>query len=240
VLLRNAIVPLGKAVIANSDAGAMYWRGRTKKTRVVKIPNIIPYEELHCVKSSAESAGCVLVIGRLDANKNVITLLRAVEGLRHEGIRCNVLVVGDGEEAEHLKSFVDEKGMGDRISFLGCRDDVWALMKGSRAVVSLSYYEGEPNVVLDAWALGCRLVLSDIPAHRAIEGLRNVTFVNPHSEYEVAEALVSVRLPGDCVAPMDGVACPKCQSRSGTSVCGQHLAVFAEVLSKQSFLADQC
>jgi glycosyltransferase involved in cell wall biosynthesis len=62
-------------------------------------------------------------------------------------------------------------------------------MKRVDALVSLSKFEGCPNVVLEAMACGCPLVVSNIPAHREILDEQSALFANPHSPIEAAAAL---------------------------------------------------
>jgi glycosyltransferase involved in cell wall biosynthesis len=229
VWLRNIILQNSKAIISNSDAGVFYWMQRTKDVLVSKIPNIIPYEEIRIVQPSDESKEHFVMICRLDSNKNVITLLRAVKLLDQKDIRINVLVVGDGPESDGLIKFAEDHSISDRIKFAGYRNDVWSLLKGCKCFVSLSYYEGEPNVVLEAAALGCRMILSDIPAHRSIEGLIDVVFVNPKSVEEVATVLQSLKskvyVPNNTFI-LEG------SNRHVVSVCSQHLAVFSQASAK--------
>jgi hypothetical protein len=45
---------------------------------------------------------------------------------------------------------------------------VLALLDQSKVFVAMSLYEGMPLIAIEALARGCKLVLSDIPAHREI------------------------------------------------------------------------
>lgn len=232
VWFRNVIVAHSSAVITNSTQGLTYWQGRTKFVHISKIPNIVPYEEMQRVQSSAESAVSIVSICRLDVNKNVITLLRAVKLLSQRGIECKVIVVGDGGEADNLKRFVIEQDISSNVRFLGHRNDVWRLLKGCKGFISLSFYEGEPNAALEAAALGCRMILSDIPAHRSLESLCSVTFVNPDAELEVANALALLGsdVSGATNANVFNSLNPEWTKRSIEAVARQHLEVFSHAV----------
>lgn len=55
-----------------------------------------------------------------------------------------------------------------------------------------SEYEGCPNVVLEALACGCPLVVSDIPEHRAVLGEGDALLADPHDPKRLAGALLQV------------------------------------------------
>jgi len=63
------------------------------------------------------------------------------------------------------------------------------MMKRADAFVYLSLYDGFPNVVLEAMACGCPLVVSDIPAHRDFLDEQCALFVSPRRPADVAEAI---------------------------------------------------
>jgi glycosyltransferase involved in cell wall biosynthesis len=235
VWLRNVVVPWSKAILVNSDAGSSYWLQRAGMAHVVKLPNIIPFDELRQVEPSIQSKGCVITVGRLDRNKNLIVLLEAVHLLRLKGIYCKVIVVGSGSESGYLGNYVKDHELSSQVRFFGHRNDVWSLLKGSKCFVSLSYSEGEPNAVLEAAALGCPLIVSNIPSHRSLEGLCSMTFVEPESPQEVAAALISL-----LSEEREEVETPNSNDhsasqwirRSSESVCRQTLAVFAQANAK--------
>lgn len=61
----------------------------------------------------------------------------------------------------------------------GVVTDLWAKLRRAAVFVSVSLYEGCPNTVLKAMAADCLLVVSDIPAHRALLDDQIGMFVNP-------------------------------------------------------------
>ena len=225
VTMRRAVVRLSSGVIANSEAGAAHWRAYLRPSAMVeRIDNMVPQEELSRVAPAPESARALVVVGRLDEGKNVMTLIRAVARLQREGVPCPVMVIGEGPLQGRLSEFIHANSLQSMVTLCGFRSDAWALMKGSRAVVSLSRFEGSPNAVLEAEALGVPLLLSDIPSHRSITSRAH--FVDPTSDEDVATALRRV-----CGAEADAHRLsPYCRSSendtSRPNVIEQHLDVF--------------
>jgi glycosyltransferase involved in cell wall biosynthesis len=90
-----------------------------------------------------------------------------------------------------------ELGIAHRVVFTGYVDNLWDLMKRADALVSLSRFEGCPNVVLEAMACGCPLIVSDIPAHREILDEHSALFVDLKDPDEAASAIRTTLFGGD-------------------------------------------
>ena len=90
----------------------------------------------------------------MDAGKNVEGVIAALARVAAE-VQFVALMCGDGPSRPHLERMTRELGIADRVVFRGYVDNLWDLMSGADAFVSLSRFEGCPNVVLEAMACGC-------------------------------------------------------------------------------------
>ena len=72
-----------------------------------------------------------------------------------------LLLVGTGEAEASVKSLVDERGLTDRVMFLGQRSDVNRLYQAFDAFVLPSLYEGLGLVGVEAQVSGLPCLLSD-------------------------------------------------------------------------------
>ena len=85
---------------------------------------------------------------------------------------------------------VESLGQTKRVSMLGYQQNINLFMQKADVLVLPSLYEGMPNVLLEALALGVPCVISNIPAHRFIDGGRKcVRTFNPMAPAELAECL---------------------------------------------------
>jgi glycosyltransferase involved in cell wall biosynthesis len=95
-----------------------------------------------------------LYVGRLAAEKGIVDLVRSWPCC------LSLKIAGDGPELERLKSVAPPN-----VELLGAVDTegIPALIRGSRAVLVPSvWYEGQPRVVLEAFATGVPIVASDL------------------------------------------------------------------------------
>lgn len=159
------------AIVSNSPAGDAYWARAAKgNTLRYVIGNCLPLDRLEMVEPIVDADGIdltrkvVLYVGRMDVEKNTETLVTVFRRLLAQRDDVDVVLCGQGDRRKAIR----EALTGSRAHAIGFTDNVWAWMKRADVLVNPSHFEGHPNAVLEAAALGTPLVLSDILAHRAI------------------------------------------------------------------------
>jgi len=105
----------------------------------------------------------VLFAGRLAAQKRVGDLLKTLDLLQHIQPNLRTAIAGDGPLRAELETTAGHYELGDKVRFLGHRDDVPRLMAASDLVVLPSEYEGLPNVLLEAMLLSRPVVATSAP-----------------------------------------------------------------------------
>ena len=90
----------------------------------------------------------LLAAGRLHPHKAFDVLVRALA----EVPNACLWLAGEGPLEADLRVLANEVGVGERVRFLGWRDDIEGLMAACDVVVCPSRVEPLGNVVLEAWA----------------------------------------------------------------------------------------
>lgn len=110
-------------------------------------------------------APVALFVGRLADQKGVADLLDALDLLQHVRPDLRTWIVGDGPLRDRLRERARGFRLdGDRrVQFLGHREDVPRLLAACDVLVLPSYYEGMPNVVLEAMQAGKPVVATAAP-----------------------------------------------------------------------------
>lgn len=101
----------------------------------------------------------ILAVGDLIKRKNHQCIIRALSELDDS---MKLIICGTGVELESLTSLVFELGLQSRVSFLGFRKDVPALMHASDMLVFPSVHEGLPVTVMEAMASGLPIIATKI------------------------------------------------------------------------------
>jgi glycosyltransferase involved in cell wall biosynthesis len=106
------------------------------------------------------------VLGRLDPTKQFDLVIEAAAPLLGDGRK--LLIVGKGDEREHLEEVARRCGVADRVIFAGERHDVAAMLSAMDLFVASSKQETFGLSVLEALANGAPVLYTTCPA---LEGL---------------------------------------------------------------------
>jgi glycosyltransferase involved in cell wall biosynthesis len=133
----------------------------------------------------------VVNVARHEYQKGQPFLLEAAAILRDRHPDLVVLVCGrDGTSTRELHALHEELGLGDRVRFLGYREDVPDIVAAADVFAFPSLFEGLGGSLIEAMALGLPIVASDIPPIRetVVDG-ECATLVPPASADALASAL---------------------------------------------------
>lgn len=103
----------------------------------------------------------LISIGRLNRQKGFDILIRALGRIRY--MPWKLFLLGKGEEESALRFLTSELGLTDRIYFVGWQKNPYIWMVSSDIMIMSSRWEGMPNVLLEAMALGLPVIATDCP-----------------------------------------------------------------------------
>jgi glycosyltransferase involved in cell wall biosynthesis len=138
--------------------------------RIVVVPNPVVDDGLDAEAAqrpdhlwfTARDRPVLVCVGRLEPQKDVATLLDAFAQLR---ARCELrlVVVGDGSLRGELETRTSSLGIADDVDFVGAQASAAPYLAAADVVVLSSRFEGMPTVLIEALALGRRVVATDCP-----------------------------------------------------------------------------
>lgn len=129
--------------------------------RLKILPNVIKMENFEDYERKREFD--IVSISRLDKNKNVELLLKAVARLK-ERVNLKAIIAGDGPDLLNLKKTASELGIEKNILFPGWINETEKnnIYNSASIFVLCSRGEGFPLALLEAMACGCVPVVTDV------------------------------------------------------------------------------
>lgn len=113
----------------------------------------------------------LLAVGLLIPQKAYPDLIDGFAALAASRPGLRLAIVGEPRDAAHaalIAARVAERGLGERLSFLGLRRDVPRLLAAADLFVSASHWEGAPVSLLEAMINGAPCVVTDVGDNRLI------------------------------------------------------------------------
>lgn len=245
--LRIAAAARAAAIASNSPAGDAYWAAQrgVPDLRVV-IPNALPLREIDAVVPAdaatlgfPHAARIVLFAGRLIAEKNVDTLVQAVRTVLAATPDAVAVFAGDGPLAARLRSAAAADSVGSRMAWPGYLASPWTWMKRADVFVSVSRFEGHPNTVLEAAACGAPLMLSDIPAHRAVFDERCAMFAPVDDPGAIACAIAGVLADPEAARARASAARERVGHLDAMTIAARYDQLYRQVLERGGAAAEE-
>ena len=130
-------------------------------------------------------------IGRLDRQKGFSTLVEAMARLKGSALRCAIL--GDGPERPRLEALIRRRGLEGSVFLLGEKSDAAPWLSAFDVYCLPSLWEGLPNALLEAMAIGLPAVASGVDGvPEAVVDGKDGLLVPPNEPAALAEALKSL------------------------------------------------
>lgn len=133
-----------------------------------------------------ENASVGIVVGDLNDNKNVETIIKAV-AQANDGF--HVMICGVGPKKDSLSQLASGLNIAHRVHLLGFRRDVKELLKVSDIYLFASKREGLPRSTMEAMASGLPCIVSDIRGNRDLIDDRGGFLVKPNDVTGFSEAI---------------------------------------------------
>jgi len=132
----------------------------------------------------------ILGVGRLTAAKDFATLIRAFHLVRRKH-EVRLIILGEGEDRSNLEKLVENYDLQAFVDMPGFVQNPMPYMSKASVFVLSSTREGMPNAMLQALALGCRIVATDCPSgpREILEGRGTGKLVPMGSETLMARAI---------------------------------------------------
>ena len=173
------------------------------REKLIRIYNPVDISRLRELAGAAENPYSgpgphLVAAGRLTKQKGFDVLLNSMPAVFERLPTATLVILGQGPLATELKVQSQTLGLADRVSFSGFQANPWPYLKHADLFILSSRYEGTPNVLLEALALGTPAVATECPGGtREIQAHDpDLVLVPAENEQALAQAIIRT-----CCAP---------------------------------------
>ncbi len=185
-------------VVVGADLAARYRRARrllSTPVSLVAAADVLEDDQAH--RRNYEGELRLLAVGRIDAEKNPLLLADVLARLRADDQRWRLVVCGDGPLRETLQARLQALGLAAACELRGHVpvNELREVYRSSHAFLHVSWTEGVPQVLFEAFAAGLPVVATDVGGVREAAGTEAALLVPPGDPQAAIAALQ--RLAGD-------------------------------------------
>lgn len=104
----------------------------------------------------------ILAAGRLTHQKGFLNLVHAFSEISNV-IKHNLIIIGEGEDRDKIETEIKLKNLEGRVILPGFIENIYSIMSNAELFVLSSFYEGFPNVLIQAMYAGLPIVATNCP-----------------------------------------------------------------------------
>lgn len=166
------------------------------QSKSIVIPNPINEEFIEDISiTNKKNNSSIVSVGRLDSQKNHFLLIDSFKEVLSKFPDATLVIYGEGSLRNKLEEYVKKNGIEDKIKLPGRVENIKELIKEANCFVLSSNYEGMPNALMEAMALGLPVVSTDCPCggpRFLIKNNVNGILVDTNNVKQMSEAIIKI------------------------------------------------
>ena len=191
--VRDLTVARMDGLVFQSECARDFFPEKVRKKSVIIHNSVNVSREKYPIPNIREKR--IVNVGRLHPQKNQHLLIDAFAKIAGEISDYMLEIYGDGPLRHELQLQIEELGLEKRITIYPSRNDIWDCIYCASIFVLTSDYEGMPNALMEAMALGIPCVSTDCRpggARTLIENGVNGILTPCRDENELASSIKKV------------------------------------------------
>ena len=200
---RNSFYPKAYFVIANSFQTRDFLRKAFPDfgKKIIAIHNPVDTESILFLGRenvehkwlSGKKSPVIIACGRLDHGKGFDVLLKALKKARKKS-GARLLILGEGPLKKELENLRDKLELKNHVDFIGWQNNPFKYMAKADAFIQTSRFEGFPNTIIEAMALGKPTISTNCKSgpKEIIKNKKNGILVPVDDETATAKAIINV------------------------------------------------
>lgn len=157
--LQKLLYPLARGIVFQTEDAKKWFPHYIQKKSEIILNQVD--ERFFNIERSSPQYYCA--IGRLTKQKNYSLMLQGFLELVKKYPEEKLFIYGVGEELSELRVWIKENRLEDNMVLKGNTDHVPEVLSKAKALLMTSDFEGMPNVLLEAMAVGVPIIATDCP-----------------------------------------------------------------------------
>ena len=191
-LARKITYYLANGYVFQTDEAKGYFSKYIQAKSIV-IPNPIKPNLPEVYKG--ERTKRIVAVGRLEKQKNYPLLIKAFKLIVDDFKDYIVEIYGEGKQRKAITELINDLQLSDKVFLMGRHKDVHERIKDASLYVLTSDYEGMPNALMEAMALGLPCISVDCSGggpRNLIENGINGILVDNNDEYVLSNEISKI------------------------------------------------
>lgn len=159
-IISNLLFPFADGYVFQTNDAANYY-SKIKYNKII-IPNPLFTDNLP-ETYRGERKKEIVNVGRLNKQKNQEMLIRAFSKIADKYSEYKLVIYGEGPERNNLENIVKKLNLVNRVAMPGAFSNVLEKIKSASFFAFSSNFEGMPNALIEAMALGLPVISTDCP-----------------------------------------------------------------------------
>lgn len=160
-LVRTIVFPLLDGFVFQTEGARDYFPTKMqRKSRVIPNPVYISFDDYSI---PVQRDKVIINVGRLHPQKNQKLLINAFAKIHNDFPDYQLHIYGDGELKTELEQQINELGLNECVILKGTTKQILDAIVNSALFVLTSDYEGMPNALMEAMALGIPCISANCP-----------------------------------------------------------------------------
>lgn len=146
-------------IFQTEDAKECFNKSIRRKSQII----LNPVSEQFYSAKREEHVKNIIAVGRLEKQKNFELLIMAYSQIAKRYPEDYLLIYGQGSRKEALEELIRKLGLEQRVFLMGSTNNVQDILKKAKIFVMSSDFEGLPNALMEAIAVGVPVISTDCP-----------------------------------------------------------------------------
>lgn len=130
-----------------------------------------------------------VTIGTVYPQKGYDRLLDVHKKLIDEGLKHQIIIIGDGYDLENIQAKLNQLGLQETVKMLGFRSNPYPYLKKADFYVMSSRHEGFPTIIAEALILNKPVVSTDVSGIKDLLQDGKLGLITPNSEDGIYEGM---------------------------------------------------